>query len=267
MVEILSLILLHNEQPALAAVTLALEAGTPSKQTILKAIRSIVSAEEVDQVCSNLFSQYVLESAIRSGDAHLKNFGVLCTRSLRPQLSTAYDMLTMGAYALRAINGDALDGMARKSRGTRRWPRRADLNASATLCSVSSEEKHGWYSRLQEAIRSVSMKVLEFCRSGDYEPATSRLARMLDFVVTRLRKRLSNGDCSRARRGLGAANAEVELSLAGADPDTTFTTRLARIQRERKSLLGSAQSHPVSRSELDSLSAISPIWSARSRLS
>lgn len=117
MVEILSLILLHDEQPALAAVTLALEASTPSKQTILNAIRSIVSAEEANQVCSNLFSQYVLESAIRSGDAHLKNFGVLCEHRLRPQLSTAYDMLTMGAYAPRANNGDALDGMARKSRG------------------------------------------------------------------------------------------------------------------------------------------------------
>jgi serine/threonine-protein kinase HipA len=90
-------------------------------------------------------------------------------------------MLTMGAYAPRASDGDAFDGMALTLRGTRRWPRQADLNALAKLCGVSCGEKEEWYRRLQEAISSVSLSVLEFCRIGNQEPATSRLARMLDL--------------------------------------------------------------------------------------
>ncbi|AVK29375.1 IS21 family transposase [Pseudomonas aeruginosa] len=42
MVEILSLVLLHDEQLVLAAVTLALEAGTPSKQTILNILSRLL---------------------------------------------------------------------------------------------------------------------------------------------------------------------------------------------------------------------------------
>lgn len=38
-----------------------------------------------------------------------------------------------------------------------------------------------WYRRLQEAISSVSISVLEFCRSENYEPAPTRLGRMLDL--------------------------------------------------------------------------------------
>lgn len=110
-----------------------------------------------------------------------ENFGVLYSPSSSPRLSPVYDMLTMGAYAPRANNGDALDGMALTLRGTRRWPRQADLDALAELCGVSPEEKEKWYRHLQEAIGCVSLSVLEFCRSANYDSATSRLARMLEL--------------------------------------------------------------------------------------
>ncbi|MFY3001884.1 type II toxin-antitoxin system HipA family toxin [Achromobacter xylosoxidans] len=152
-----------------------------SIERVVRVIRSIVAPEEASWACSNLFGQYVLASAIRNGDAHLKNFGALYSPSSSPQLSPVYDMLTMGAYAPRANDGDALDGMALTLHGTRRWPRQGDLEALATLCSVSPEEKEEWYRRLQEAISSVSMSALEFCRSENYELAPSRLGRMLEL--------------------------------------------------------------------------------------
>lgn len=152
-----------------------------SIERVVRVIRSIVAPEEASWACSNLFGQYVLASAIRNGDAHLKNFGVLYSPSSSPQLSPVYDMLTMGAYAARANDGDAFDGMALTLRGTRRWPRQADLDALAKLCGVSCEEKEEWYRRLQEAISSASISVLEFCRSANYDRATSRLGRMLEL--------------------------------------------------------------------------------------
>ena len=152
-----------------------------SIERVVHIIRSLAAPEDASRVCSKLFGQYALASAIRNGDAHLKNFGVLYSPSSSPQLSPVYDMLTMGAYAPRANGGDAFDGMALTLRGTRRWPRQADLDALAKLCGVSSEEKGEWYRRLQEAISSVSLSVLEFCRSANYDSATSRLARMLEL--------------------------------------------------------------------------------------
>ncbi|WP_191576308.1 type II toxin-antitoxin system HipA family toxin [Achromobacter insolitus] len=152
-----------------------------SIERVVHVIRSIVAPEEANLVCSNLFGQYVLASAIRNGDAHLKNFGVLYSPTSSVQLSPVYDMLSMGVYAPRANDGDAFDGMALTLRGTRRWPRQADLDALAKLCGVSCEEKEELYRRLQEAINSVSLSVLEFCRSANYYLDTSRLGRMLDL--------------------------------------------------------------------------------------
>lgn len=152
-----------------------------SIERVVRVIRSIVAPEEASWACSNLFGQYVLASAIRNGDAHLKNFGVLYSPSSSPQLSPVYDMLTMGAYAPRANNGDAFDGMALTLRGTRRWPRQADLDALAELCGVLSEEKEEWYRRLQGAISSASLSVLDFCDNDIPKPTKIRLVRMLEL--------------------------------------------------------------------------------------
>lgn len=108
-----------------------------SIERVVHIIRGTVAPEAAARSCSNLFGQYVLVSAIRNGDAHLKNFGVVYSPGSSPWPSPTYDMLTMGAYAPRANDGDALDGMALTLRGTRRWPRQADLDSLAHLCGVS----------------------------------------------------------------------------------------------------------------------------------
>jgi len=152
-----------------------------SIERVVHIIRNTVAPEETIQACSYLFGQYVLASAIRNGDAHLKNFGVLYSPSSSPQLSPVYDLLTMGAYAPRANDGDALDGMALTLRGTRRWPRHADLNALAKICSISSGENEEWFRRLGVAISSTSANVTEFCRNDISEPTKIRLVRMLEL--------------------------------------------------------------------------------------
>ncbi|WP_291380623.1 MULTISPECIES: type II toxin-antitoxin system HipA family toxin [Achromobacter] len=152
-----------------------------SIERVVHIIRSTVAPEAAVLSCSNLFGQYVLASAIRNGDAHLKNFGVIYSPGSRPQLSPTYDMLTMGAYAPRANDGDALDGMALTLRGTRRWPRQADLDSLAHLCGVSSVEMQNWYGRLCAAISSVSLEVGKFCHAGCSASTAKRLVRMLEL--------------------------------------------------------------------------------------
>lgn len=152
-----------------------------SIERVVHIIRSTVAPEATARSCSNLFGQYVLASAIRNGDAHLKNFGVLYSPGSSPQLSPTYDMLTMGAYAPRANDGDALDGMALTLRGTRRWPRQADLDSLAHLCGVSYVEKQIWYEQLGAAISSVSLEVGKFCHDGCAASTAKGLIRMLEL--------------------------------------------------------------------------------------
>lgn len=152
-----------------------------SIERVVHIIRGTVAPEAAARSCSNLFGQYVLVSAIRNGDAHLKNFGVVYSPSSSPWPSPTYDMLTMGAYAPRANDGDALDGMALTLRGTRRWPRQADLDSLAHLCGVSSVEKENWYERLRAAINGVSLEVEKFCQDSCAAPTAKRLVRMLEL--------------------------------------------------------------------------------------
>ncbi len=152
-----------------------------SIERVVHIIRGTVAPEAVARSCSNLFGQYVLVSAIRNGDAHLKNFGVVYSPGSSPWPSPTYDMLTMGAYAPRANDGDALDGMALTLRGTRRWPRQADLDSLAHLCGVSSVEKENWYERLSAAINGVSLEVEKFCQDNCAATTAKRLVRMLEL--------------------------------------------------------------------------------------
>ncbi len=52
LVEILALVLLHDEQAVLTAVELALEAGAPSKQTILNILSRLLEGEPVAPITS-----------------------------------------------------------------------------------------------------------------------------------------------------------------------------------------------------------------------
>lgn len=62
-------------------------------------------------------------------------------------------------------------------------------------------------------------RVLSQCeRRLQHEPTRQNAG----FMVVRLRKHLTAGQCRRVRRGLGDTNAEVASSRASADPDTIY---------------------------------------------
>lgn len=152
-----------------------------SIERVVRTVRGIVEPEIADVSCSNLFGQYLLAASIRNSDAHLKNFGVLYSPESRPQLAPVYDMLTMGAYAPRSNNGDAFDGMALTLCGTKRWPRKLELESFARLCRISATEEAAWHHRLDAAISLVSKEVAEFCCREVPAQTLHRLGRMLEL--------------------------------------------------------------------------------------
>jgi len=86
------------------------------ESSVLKRFRDFASGDVIAWDSERLFTLIVLNSAIRNGDAHLKNFGVVyddinSTVSLAP----VYDLVTTTAYI-------PADAMALTLDGTTRWP-------------------------------------------------------------------------------------------------------------------------------------------------
>lgn len=152
-----------------------------SVERVVHAIKDVVAPRDVRHACETFYARYLLAAAIRNGDAHLKNFGILFSRGEAPILAPVFDMLTMAAYAPRRNDGDAHDGMALTLRGSRRWPSLDDLFALARLCDVSVECQREWSRRVSRAVKEVQKYADKMACGVRDRTIRHRLARMLEL--------------------------------------------------------------------------------------
>jgi serine/threonine-protein kinase HipA len=152
-----------------------------SVERVVRVIKEIVAPHDVRQASETLYARYLLAAAIRNGDAHLKNFGLLYPRGGAPEVAPVFDMLTMAAYAPRRNDGDAHDGMALMLRGSRRWPSRDDLDALAHLCEVSTGSRIEWCRRIWRAIKKVAEDAHKMAHDIQDPAASQRLVRMCEL--------------------------------------------------------------------------------------
>ena len=88
---------------------------------ILKRFQQFSNSMHVHEDSENLFTLIALNCALRNGDAHLKNFGVVYDGSLgEVRLAPVYDLVTTTAYLPQ-------DSMALTLNGSTRWPSAKDL--------------------------------------------------------------------------------------------------------------------------------------------
>jgi len=130
-----------------------------SVERIVKILNDFCPAETREVSIGQFYAQYVACMAIRNGDAHLKNFGLLYTNFDDVHLSPAYDMLSMAAYAPRAQNGDALDDPALNFGGVRRWFTEKTIKSFAARCLISSTEQKRVSDRLCAAMQHVAYEI------------------------------------------------------------------------------------------------------------
>ena len=103
-----------------------------SYESITRRIRDFVSPENVHLALERFFKALALSCALKNGDAHLKNFGVLYQHAESPvHLAPIYDLVTTTVYQ----PGDIL---ALTLGGTKRWPNAKTLIAFArSHCEMS----------------------------------------------------------------------------------------------------------------------------------
>ncbi len=115
-----------------------------SYENITKRIRDFVSADQVHSTLEHFFKTLALSCAVKNGDAHLKNFGVLYDNSeASVRLSPAYDIVSTTPY-------NPKDSLALTLGGSKRWPKYKTLIKFArTHCDLTE-------SRAQEIIGEVA---------------------------------------------------------------------------------------------------------------
>ena len=101
-------------------------------ESIVKRIKDFVSPEQVRPALEQFFKALALSCALKNGDAHLKNFGVLYENpESTVWLSPIYDLVTTTAYKPSDI-------LALNLGGTKRWPKATALKAFARAhCNIT----------------------------------------------------------------------------------------------------------------------------------
>ena len=86
--------------------------------SIMKRFQEFANSLHVNEDLERLFTLIALNCALRNGDAHLKNFGIVYDHVLgEARLAPVYDLVTTAVYLPK-------DSMALTLNGSTRWPER-----------------------------------------------------------------------------------------------------------------------------------------------
>ena len=89
--------------------------------SIMKRFQEFANSLHVNEDVEKLFTLIALNCALRNGDAHLKNFGIVYDHVLgQARLAPVYDLVTTAAYLPK-------DSMALTLNGSTRWPGSKEL--------------------------------------------------------------------------------------------------------------------------------------------
>jgi len=147
-----------------------------SLERVIRVLNEFCCEAAKQDSISRFYAQYSACMAIRNGDAHLKNFGLVYTGLDDAELSPVYDMLTMSAYALRAQHGDALDEPALSFGGVRRWFTPKTQAQFAARCRVSASEQKRVSHTLCKAMEIVAGEIVaKAAEVESFQPTAQRL--------------------------------------------------------------------------------------------
>ena len=122
--------------------------------SILKRFQQFANSPHVHSDLDRLFTLIALNCALRNGDAHLKNFGIVYDDVLgEARLAPVYDLVTTSVYLPR-------DSMALTLNGSTRWPAAKELQRlGEARCGGTPSQVRDILGLIAEAIRSTSAEV------------------------------------------------------------------------------------------------------------
>jgi serine/threonine-protein kinase HipA len=106
--------------------------------SIIKRLQQFADSPHIIEDLEKLFTLIVINCALRNGDAHLKNFGIVYDDVLgAARLAPAYDLVTTAVYMPQ-------DSMALTLNGSTKWPTAKDLRrlGESRMACTPSQAKH-----------------------------------------------------------------------------------------------------------------------------
>ena len=129
--------------------------------SVIKRFQQFSNSPNVNEDLERLFTLIALNCAIRNGDAHLKNFGIVYDDVLgEARLAPVYDLVTTTVYMPK-------DSMALTLNGTTRWPTNKELQRlGETRMGGAPAKVKQILGRIDEAIREVTKEVRTYIKKN-----------------------------------------------------------------------------------------------------
>jgi serine/threonine-protein kinase HipA len=167
-------------------------------ERVIKTINAFCSPVNAGRSREQFYSQYLACMAIRNGDAHLKNFGLLYSNLNDARLTPAYDMVSMSVYAPRAQNGDALDTASMSFEGTSKWFTATAAMKFGRLCMLSGAQQKSVGERLVQAMDETYKDIARTAQERpEFRPVGKRMLELWSHGISIHNETLA-GDISRA---------------------------------------------------------------------
>ncbi len=121
---------------------------------VMKRFAQFADSPHADDDREKLFTLLALNCAIRNGDAHLKNFGIVYDEVLgEARLAPVYDLVTTSVYLPQ-------DGLALTLNGSTRWPTAKELRRlGETRCGLTAAKVRQVLERIAGAIAETAHEV------------------------------------------------------------------------------------------------------------
>lgn len=137
---------------------------------IFKRVRDFITENQMEAL-EELFRLFVLNCAIRNGDAHLKNFGITYEQIGGPiNLAPVYDIVTTSAYVPN-------DPMALTLDGSTNWPdQKGLLRLAQSRADITPKKAMAIFEATADAMSSIAPKIRQYFSSQENEVGTRILA-------------------------------------------------------------------------------------------
>jgi serine/threonine-protein kinase HipA len=127
--------------------------------TVMKRFAQFANSVHLNEDMEKLFTLITLNCAIRNGDAHLKNFGVVYDDVQgEARLAPVYDLVTTSVYLAR-------DGLALTLDGSTRWPAARELRKlGETRAGGTPAKVKQTLQRIDEAIQETATELRSYMK-------------------------------------------------------------------------------------------------------
>jgi len=127
--------------------------------SVMKRFAQFANSTHVTEDMEKLFTLIALNSALRNGDAHLKNFGIVYDDVQgEARLAPVYDLVTTAVYIAR-------DSLALTLNGSTRWPTAKELKRLGETRTSSTPGKiRQILERIDEAIQATANEVHDYSK-------------------------------------------------------------------------------------------------------